>query len=86
MKNFIAVSALVLSAAVLAGVVGAEPTTQPTTAPSKTPVNKFCPVNPSHEIDPEVTWVYKDMLIGFCCEDCLPKFKKDPEKYLKNMK
>lgn len=86
MKNLVAVLALVLSAAVLAGVVGAEPTTRPTTGPSNGPVNKFCPVNPVHEIDPAVTWRYRDMLIGFCCDDCVQKFRKDPEKYLPLMK
>ena len=35
-----------------------------------------------------VDFVYKqegqsDRLVRFCCEMCLPKFKKDPAKYLK---
>lgn len=52
----------------------------------KGPVNKFCAVMPEHEIDPEVTFVYKDKKIGFCCADCIPEFKKDPEKYMKELK
>jgi hypothetical protein len=27
--------------------------------------------------------VYKGQEIKFCCSDCPPKFKKDPEKYMK---
>ena len=60
-------------------------TTQPTTKPVA--VNKFCAVEQDDEIDPKVpTIVYKGKVIGFCCEDCAPKFLKNPEKYLKTMK
>ena len=50
------------------------------------PVNKYCAVNRDEEIDPTVTYVYKGKVIGFCCDDCIPKFKKDPEKYMKDLK
>lgn len=65
----------------------------PTTAPAATqasatqkPINKYCAVNRDEEIDPTVTTVYKGQVIGFCCDDCIPKFKKDPEKYMKDLK
>ena len=58
----------------------------PSTAPSTQPVNKFCAVNRDHEVDPKVTYTYNGKVIGFCCEDCIPDFKKDPEKYLKDLK
>jgi YHS domain-containing protein len=67
----------------------AEPTTNPTTAPSTqpaAPVNKYCAVMSDHEVDEEVTVVHKGTTIGFCCEDCIPKFKKNPDKYIKNLK
>ena len=54
--------------------------------PSTQPVNKMCAVDQDHEADPKVTTVYKDKTIAFCCEDCVPAFKKDPEKYMKNLK
>ena len=38
------------------------------------------------KIDPKVTTVYKGKVIGFCCEDCIEKFNKDPEKYMKTLK
>lgn len=74
------------------------PTTQaaacPTTRPSNQavqasaqakPINKLCPIE--HDaIDPTVTYVYNGKVIGFCCADCIPKFKKDPEKYMKDLK
>ncbi|NPV10979.1 MAG: YHS domain-containing protein [Ignavibacteria bacterium] len=37
-------------------------------------------------VDPEVQTVeYNGKVIGFCCKSCIKKFKKDPEKYLKNL-
>jgi YHS domain-containing protein len=54
-------------------------TTQP--AVSAAPVNKFCPVDPKSPIDPAVTYMYNGKLYGFCCEDCVKEFKKDPAKY-----
>ena len=72
-------------ACILLGAAAAEKpsSTQPATTQ---PANKFCPIETEHEIDPKVTTVYKDKTIGFCCEDCIPTFKKDPEKYAKNLK
>jgi YHS domain-containing protein len=58
----------------------------PATAPSTQPANKMCAVMTDDAIDPTVTYVYKGQTIGFCCKDCIPEFKKDPEKYVKNMK
>lgn len=47
--------------------------------------NKVCPVM-GEEVDPEApTEVYNGKTIGFCCPGCDKKFKKDPEKYMKNL-
>ncbi len=69
------------------------PTTQPTDAVPATqasasakPINKFCAVDRDQEVDPTVTYLYQGKVIGFCCDDCIPKFKKDPEKYMKDLK
>jgi YHS domain-containing protein len=75
------------------------PTTEPaggaTTAPStqasaaltvtKTS-NAFCPIDSDHKVDPKVTLAHDGKTIGFCCEDCIPTFKKEPAKYLASMK
>ena len=58
----------------------------PALGPSTQPVNTKCPVMDGEKIDPKVTYVYKDKTIGFCCDDCIPEFKKDPEKYMKDLK
>ena len=87
-----AVAACFISGAAL--VSAADKPTTPTTKPAATqpaaaakPVNKTCPVEgKDHEVDPKVTVVYKGKTIGFCCEDCIPKFKADPDKYLADMK
>ena len=50
------------------------------------PINAYCAVERDHEVDPKVTTTYQDKVVGFCCEDCIPKFEKDPEKYMKDLK
>ena len=50
------------------------------------PVNKICPVG-EQEVNPKGQTVeYKGKVIGFCCDECIPEFKKDPERYMKNLK
>jgi len=47
--------------------------------------NTICPVM-GNPVDPKAPVVeYKGKLIGFCCGGCDDTFKKDPEKYLKNL-
>jgi YHS domain-containing protein len=78
---------MVLGAGVLLAADEAKkaPTTGPTTQAA--PVNKFCAVQgPEHKIDPKVTTQYKGQTIGFCCADCIDEFKKDPDKYVANLK
>jgi YHS domain-containing protein len=64
------------------------PTTKPSTPATKPTkaVNKNCPVESEHEVDPKVTRLYQGKLIGFCCNDCLETFDKDPEKWAKRVK
>jgi YHS domain-containing protein len=59
--------------------------TEATTQPAAAPVNKTCPVM-AGPVDPKVTTVHDGKVIGFCCEDCIATFKKDPAKYMKNLK
>ena len=66
----------------------------PTTGPATTQavattqsVNKYCAVmGPDDLVDPKCNLLYKDQVIGFCCEECVDTFKKKPEKYMKKMK
>jgi YHS domain-containing protein len=61
----------------------------PATLPSASakPVNKFCPVQPSNPVDDrEPTYLYNGQVIGFCCPDCINEFKKNPDKYMANLK
>lgn len=62
------------------------PTSRPATQPALKAINKYCAVDTDQEIDPDVTYIYNGKVIGFCCSDCIPKFKKDPEKYMKHLK
>jgi len=98
MKNLIAcallccamATALVYSADTTTGAKKpAVATTQPTTRPTTRPVaiNKFCAVDRENPVDDSVpTVTYKGKVIGFCCDDCPPKFKKHPELYMKDLK
>ena len=48
------------------------------------PINAKCPVQ-GEDIDPDVTTTYKGKTVAFCCKDCIDEFKKDPEKYMKQI-
>jgi hypothetical protein len=64
-------------------------TSVPTSVPAtKAAVfNKNCAVEQDNPVDPKVpTVVYNGKVIGFCCEDCVKPFQKDPEKYMKTIK
>jgi YHS domain-containing protein len=61
----------------------AAPSTQP--AVDSKPVNTKCPVT-GEDIDPKMTVVYEGKTIAFCCDDCVKAFKKNPDKYLENVK
>ncbi len=47
--------------------------------------NAVCPVS-GEEIDPDANKIeYNGKIYGLCCNGCESKFKKDPEKYSKNL-
>ena len=49
-------------------------------------VNKKCPIT-GEDIDPKgKTVTYQGKRVGFCCDDCIEKFEKNPEKYMKDLK
>ena len=58
-----------------------------TTQSAKPAVNKMCAVHGGdHTVDPDFYVNYKGNKIGFCCEDCIADFKKDPAKYAASAK
>ena len=87
---------LMLTAALFFVAAGCQNKTQETTsAPpqnvtqasaSAKPVNTHCAVDRDDEVDPKVTYLYQGKVIGFCCEKCIDDFKKDPDKYMKDLK
>jgi YHS domain-containing protein len=59
-----------------------------TTCPSTQPVadNKKCPVS-GDDVDPKSkTVAYKGKTVGFCCDECIEKFEKNPDKYAGKLK
>jgi len=63
------------------------PTTQASAALTATNTsNAYCAVMNDHKVDPKVTVAHAGKTIGFCCEDCIPKFKEEPAKYLASLK
>lgn len=44
------------------------------------PINDQCPFS-GEPIDPSKTFVFNGKTVGFCCGDCLARFKSDPEKF-----
>ena len=65
-------------------------TTAPTTkkaAAANGAINEFCAVEKDNKIDPNgKTYTYNGKIIGFCCDDCIDEFKKNPEKYMATLK
>lgn len=52
---------------------------------TNTPVNTICPVM-GGKIDPKYTVTHEGKVVAFCCPGCIPEFKKDPAKFMKNLK
>ena len=67
-----------------------EPATRPAnslTAESEpSPVNTHCAVERENAIDARVSIWHDGRAIGFCCKDCVKDFRKDPRKYLADLK
>jgi hypothetical protein len=76
--------ASVLVLAILSSLLLAQapsPATQPAAA-----VNKKCPVS-AEDVSPRAKTVqYKDKTVGFCCDDCVALFNKNPDKYADKVK
>ena len=93
MSKFVIVATLVLSFGMIALVRAAEETKKEEKAPASQPattqpgpiVNKKCPVG-GEDVDPKgKTVVYKGKTVGFCCDECIEDFKKNPDKYAKEL-
>ena len=55
-------------------------------ATQPTPVNKKCPVS-GEDVDAKGKTVqYKGKTVGFCCDDCIEMFNKNPDKYADKIK
>jgi len=58
-------------------------TTTNTVATAK--VQTMCPIMPKQPISKKIFADYNGKRIYFCCQGCLSAFKKDPEKYMKQI-
>jgi YHS domain-containing protein len=45
-------------------------------------IQTFCPVSGKEIKEKEVFTYYNGRRVYFCCEGCIPKFEKEPQKYL----
>jgi YHS domain-containing protein len=57
-----------------------EPAKPQAAAASATPVNAKCPVS-DQDVKPNFTSTLDGKTVGFCCDKCLAKFAKEPQKY-----
>ena len=60
----------------------------PVDAPATQPVavNKKCPIS-GDDVNPKAkTVVYQGKTVGFCCDDCVALFNKNPDKYADKIK
>jgi len=60
-------------------------TAQPFRAQAQMAKNATCPVMPGEAVKEKFYFDYKGERIYFCCRNCIKTFKKNPEKYLKNL-
>lgn len=44
-------------------------------------VNRKCPLKPDARVDTQQTLEYKGKIIGFCCSDCVDKWKGNPAAF-----
>ena len=94
MRAFVSVLVFVVMAGSVAFIAGADDKPAATTKPaastqptaSATPVNKKCPVT-GEDVNPKGKTVqYKGKTVGFCCDDCIEMFNKNPDKYADKIK
>jgi YHS domain-containing protein len=85
-RLFLSAALLVLATGCTQNKQPPEPQSTPATQASAKPINTHCAVDKGDEIDPKVTYLYQGQVIGFCCEKCIAEFKKDPDKYMKDLK
>lgn len=78
MKRIITVLGIAALVVGLTGPIGAQEKGQ---AVGK-PVNTMCPLKPKSKATPTLIVKYKGKIIGFCCEDCVDKFKVNPAGYM----
>ncbi|HZW38983.1 MAG TPA: YHS domain-containing protein [Ignavibacteriaceae bacterium] len=52
---------------------------------SNKPVNTVCPVSGEPIENSKFTYNYNGKTYAFCCNTCLKKVKKDPEKYISRL-
>jgi YHS domain-containing protein len=99
MKKSVSILALAILAGVAAYVSAEDakaPATKPTTttapatnkaAAANGAINEYCAVEKDNKIDEHgKTYTYNGKIIGFCCDDCIDEFKKNPEKYMATLK
>jgi len=94
MRAFASVFVFIMMAGSVALIAGAADKPAATTKPaaatqptaSAAPVNKKCPVS-GEDVDPKGKTVqYKGKTVGFCCDDCIEIFNKNPDKYADKIK
>jgi len=90
-KMGILIMGLVFCIAMIAAANAAEPATteQPMMHEMHQPAadgQEVCPVSGEPvSKDTNITYTYKGTVYRFCCPACIEAFKKDPEKYIKQM-
>ena len=87
MRGFVLMFSIVLMLGVGGVMVAAaEKAADKPASTQPTPVNKKCPVS-GEDVDLKVKTVqYKGKTVGFCCDDCIDLFNKNPDKYADKIK
>jgi YHS domain-containing protein len=79
-RGFVILLSSLLSGALLLAVDKPAASTQPAAS------NKKCPISGDDVSPTAKTATYKGKTIGFCCDDCVALFNKNPDKYADKIK
>ena len=86
MKSLIMGFWLVVSLAAASYLLAAADATRARHHAARGPVNKKCPIS-GDDVNPKGKTVqYKGKTVGFCCDDCVGLFNKNPDKYADKIK
>ncbi len=83
--RFLAVSGLLLLGSMVPLVFSTSLAGHTVDADPSAMTNQMCPVMPDETAEDSWTTVYRGRLVRFCCNNCIDRFRRNPEKFLSEL-